>query len=184
MRKSIIVFFVSIFQLFNLFAQNTEQERELVRILESQKPIPTDLFINPNMIHPMTLVSTINWRQVWNDKDDSLKFISQFYDVRLKFDSNKEATAFHKNYLKLNSENGIKHKHHGLKFEGANNFYAFDASEQINNMMKMVGMRAYCFLFVVDNYVVKLYLTSTIDSKPVKFQKLITEAISKIKKHK
>ncbi|MCE2743144.1 MAG: hypothetical protein LW701_06220, partial [Fluviicola sp.] len=96
----------------------------------------------------------------------------------------KEATAFHKNYLKLNSENGIKHKHHGLKFEGANNFYAFDASEQINNMMKMVGMRAYCFLFVVDNYVVKLYLTSTIDSKPVKFQKLITEAISKIKKHK
>ncbi|MCE2743881.1 MAG: hypothetical protein LW701_09980, partial [Fluviicola sp.] len=87
MRKSIIVFFVSIFQLFNLFAQNTEQERELVRILESQKPIPADLFINPNMIHPMTLVSTINWRQVWNDKDDSLKFISQLYDVRLKFDS-------------------------------------------------------------------------------------------------
>ncbi|MBI1837261.1 MAG: hypothetical protein HYR91_08360 [Flavobacteriia bacterium] len=164
-----------------MLAQNTDQEKELVRILESQKPISTNLFVDPNIIHPMTLVSTINWRKVWNDKDDSLKFISQFYDVRLKFESNNEAIQFHKDYLKLNSENGIKHKHHGIKFEGANNFYVFDASEQINKMMNMVGMRAYCFLFVVDNYVIKLYLTCNIDSKPAKFQKLITEAISKIK---
>ncbi len=180
--KHIILYVSLLFLCFTtLFSQGNEKERELIEILENQKPIPSSIFLNTTNFQPMKLVSSNNWRHIWNDVEDSIKTISQIYDIRVKFDSNKEATQFQKEFIKINSENGIKHRKHGIKFKGANAFYVFTGNEKVNSMMKIAGLQAYCLLFVVDNYFVKLYITTKTNTKVTHFQPLIDEAISKIK---
>lgn len=180
--KHIILFFsLFLISTSTLFSQGNEKERELIEILENQKPIPNSIFLNAANYQPMKLVSSNNWRHIWNDVEDTIKQISQIYDIRVKFDSNKEATQFQKEYIKINSENGIKHRKHGIKFKGANAFYVFTGNEKVNSMMKIAGLQAYCLLFVVDNYFVKIYITTKLNTKVTHFQPLIDEAISKIK---
>ena len=164
-----------------LFSQGNEKERELIEILENQKPIPNSLFLNATNYQPMKLVSSNNWRHIWNDLEDTIRLISQIYDIRVKFDSNKDAVQFQKDYIKINSENGVKHRKHGIKFKGANAFFAFTGNEKVNSIMKTAGLQAYCLLFVVDNYFVKIYITTKINTKITQFQPLINEAIYKIK---
>lgn len=119
---------------------------------------------------------------MWNDVDDSIKSIQQFFDIRIKFDSNKAARKFHRDYLPQNSEHGTEVKNHRFKIYGVDDLKVYTQSEMMNALfLEPYGLQAFTFLFVVNDYFVKFYVTCRKDYKPKFFERYIIEARDKIK---
>ena len=53
--------------------------------------ISPKLFLDTNQLKDLKLVNSTSWRKLWSDIEDSSKNIMQMYDIRLKFESKKEA---------------------------------------------------------------------------------------------
>lgn len=51
----------------------------------------------------------------------------------------------------------------------------------MNKLFSSFDLQVYCFLFVVDNYFAKIFITCNKDYEPEEFQDIITEAIKRIK---
>lgn len=181
MRK--IFVFICLINVGFTWSQFTPAENEMMEIVKKNGAnVPSSIFLDSSVVKHMQVANTTSWRHIWSDIDDSIKHVMQFYDIRLQFESNKEALKFHKKYLGLNSEFGPRIKKHGLKYEGAEAFYVYSGSKAYSQMMEPYGFQILCYLFVVDNYFVKLYVTCLTEYTPTKFQSFVTEAISRIKK--
>lgn len=181
MRK-ILVYVCLIYSGFS-WGQFSPAENEMMEIVKKNGAnIPSSVFLDSLIVKHMQIANTTSWRHIWSDVDDSIKHVMQFYDIRLKFDSNKEALKFHKKYLGLNSEFGPRIKRHGVNFDDAEAFYVFSGSKVYSKMMEPYGFQILCYLFVVDNYFVKLYVTCLTEYTPLEFQGFVTEAIGRIKK--
>jgi hypothetical protein len=178
--KSILLF-LCLFATANVLAQ-TGREAELMKIISEQDSIPRNVFLTFSDADSMRLQST-NWRQVWSSHS-RINHIGQLYDIRLKFKNHKDALAFYKKYLKENSEEGLEIKQHTVVAKDAEEFRIFGASAEVDKMTKMFNLptQMFCYLFVVDNYFVKVYVSCNIKYEPNKFQPLITDIIQKIKK--
>lgn len=178
-----ILFCLFIFNFSISWSQFSIEEEEMMEIVKNNGAnIPTTVFLDTTIVKNMKLANATNWRHIWFDIEDSIKSIKQFYDIRLKFDSNKDAVKFNKKYMGINSEFAPRIKKHNLNFEGANSFYVFAGSSSYTKMMEPYGYQSFCFLFVVDNYFVKIYVTCLKEYTPDKFQNFVSEAIKRVKK--
>lgn len=167
------------------FSQFTQEENEMMAIIKEHGAyIPKSLFLDTSTIKHMSLANSTTWRNLWVDQEDSIKNIKQIYDIRLKFDSQKEALKFHKKYLHLNSEYAPKIKSHGIKHEGSTDFQVYSGGVEYTKMMEPYGYQIFCFLYVVDGYFVKQYITCLKEYTPSTFQYFIDSTISKIKNKK
>lgn len=179
--KKILFTVFTFFIFFCSQGQMNTANPELVQYFDNQEPINKSVFINPNSIHPMKMVSSNNWRQIWNDKEDTISFIYQIYDIRLSFETKKKAKKFNKKFLDFNSEGGTLIKDHPFIIDEGVIFYFFDAKDTVNNILEMAGMHANCILMVVDNYFVKIYFTRKQNKPLTSFQPIINQAINNIK---
>ena len=161
------------------FGQYTQKELELFKIVEEQDSLPRSIFLDSTLLPDMKFYGT-NTRNVWSSKSHSGNTVEQFYDIRLAFKTHEEALAFHEKFLEENAEYGPQIKKHKLKTVGASEFKAYEGSKLINSMVKAYNMQMYCFLFVVDNYFVKCYLSCPLEFKPTAFQATINENIQRI----
>ncbi len=179
--KKILIFLFS-FSLTCSWSQFSQAESEMMDIVEKNgASIPVSVFLDTNTVKDMKIANATPWRHIWMDIEDSSKNIMQFYDIRLKFDSKKDALAFHKKYLGLNSEFGNKIKNHGINFDGASKFYVYSGSKEFTKMMEPYGYQIFCIMYVVDNYFVKIYLTCKKEYTPSEFQNYVSTSIKKIK---
>lgn len=179
--KQFFLIILLTFTITNSLSQFSQAESEMMDIVEKNgASIPASIFLDTSTVKDMQIANSTPWRHIWMDIEDSTKNIMQFYDIRLKFDSKKDALAFHKKYLGLNSEFGNKIKNHGINFDGASKFYVYSGSKEFTKMMDPYGYQIFCILFVVDNYFVKIYLTCKKDHSPSEYQNFVTTAINKI----
>lgn len=180
--KKIIVF-ICLLNTGSLWSQFTSAENEMMEIVKKNGAnVPPSAFLDSSTVKGMQIANTASWRHIWSDDaNDSIKHVMQFYDIRLKFDSNKEALKFHKKYLGLNSEFGPRIRKHGVNHNGTDAFYVYSGSKAYNKMMEPYGFKIICYLFVVDNYFVKLYVTCLTEYQPTKFQNFVDESIRRIK---
>lgn len=164
------------------FGQFGGREKELIEIEKKQDSIPRSAFLDSTMIKNLNLVSSGKTRQIWYSTTNEIQEINQFYDIRLKFESKEEALFFHKKYWKENSEFGPEIKKHKIKTTGTDDFRAFKGAESINQMIARYGLQIYCFIFVVDGYFVKFYVSCSKDSKPDIIQPYVDNILGKLKK--
>lgn len=179
MRSRLIIFFALLS--VQSFGQYNPEELELLAIVDQQDSLPRSVFLDSTLLPDMKFYGT-NTRNVWSSKSHSGKVMEQFYDIRLAFKTHEEALAFHEKYLELNAENGPQIKKHKLKTVGASEFKAYEGSELLNSMIKEYNLQLYCFLFVVDNYFVKCYISCPLDYKPSTFQAIINDVIQRVQK--
>jgi len=179
--------FCLLFTCFSLsnksFSQFTAEETEMMEIIKVNGAyIKNSVFLDTTTIKNMKLANSTTWRHLWVDKEDTIKNIKQFYDIRLKFDSKKDAIKFHKKYLGLNSEYSEKIKIHGIKFEGADVFSVYKGGKEYTELMEPYGYQVFCLLYVVDGYFVKQHITCLKEHTPSTYQNFVTTTIKKIKK--
>jgi hypothetical protein len=163
------------------FGQFSERERELIEFEKKQDSIPKSVFLDTTDIKNLKLVYSGNTRQVWRSTNKETQNIEQFYDVRLKFDSKEKALTFHKEYWKENSEYGPEVKNHKIKVNGTEDFRVFKGSDMVNQMVAQYGLQMYCFIFVVDNYYVKFYISCKKELEPSIIQPYLDSVIKKVK---
>jgi|GEM_PF-2462941 len=167
------------------FAQFSEEENEMMEVVKLNGAyIPSSAFLDTSVIKKMKLANSTSWRHLWVENADTAKKIKQFYDIRLKFDSKKEAEKFHKKFLLLNSEHAEKIKIHGIKSEGTSLFSVYKGGKEYAEMMDPYGYQIICFLYVIDDYYIKQYITCKKEFTPSDFQNFIDSTISRIHKDK
>ena len=177
------LFITSLFFSKFTFAQFTAEENEMMEIIKINGAyIKNSVFLDTSSIKNMKLANSTSWRHLWIDKEDTIKNIKQFYDIRLKFDSKKEAIKFHKKYIGLNSEYSEKIKIHEIKSEGADLFYIYKGGKEYLALMEPYGYQVFCLLYVVDDYFVKQHITCLKEHTPGMYQNFVTTTIKKIKK--
>jgi hypothetical protein len=162
--------------------QVTPRMLEVMDIINANDSIAEELFLDTSTIRNMFVSDRLKYRRVWYDINDSIKSISQFYDIRVRFDSDSAALAFHREYMEENSESGPKVKTRFKSPEGVKDLRLFTQNEKISRaFLEPNGYRAYCFLFVVDNYTVKFYIICLTTYKPDYFLPYIISARDKIR---
>lgn len=179
MRTSITVFLLLLCG--SVFGQFSKKELQLDSIFSTQDSLPRSVFLDSTLLGKMQ-VKAWKAQQTWFSTDKNEKHIEMLFDIRCRFSTHDSAMAFHENYLDLNSEYGPEIKQHNIKTKGASGFKVFRAPALINGMAAQSGLQMYCYLFVVDNYFVKIYVNCNKSYGPEKFQDLITESIKRIKK--
>ena len=180
--RSFILLTTSLLLSATLFCQFSAEESEMMEIIKINGAyIKNSVFLDTATIKNMKLANNASWRHLWVDKEDTIKDIKQFYDIRLKFESKKEALKFHKKYLGLNSEYSEKIKLHGISTEGSDAFYVYKGGDEYSKMMDPYGYQVFCLLYVVDDYFVKQHITCLKEFTPQRFQNFVTTTIKKIK---
>ena len=178
MRTALAIIFIFVFA--NSYGQNSKRDNEIYEIEKNQDSIPRSVFLDSTLLPNMTVVIN-NTRQVWSSNSKNDKHIMQLYDIRMRFKDHKAALAFHKKYLRENSEFGEEIFDHSINSTGADEFRVFRGTAALNALSAQMGYQMFCFLFVVDNYFVKIFISCNKTYKPEKFQDIITEAIKRIK---
>jgi hypothetical protein len=99
----------------------------------------------------------IVWRNINMTAKDS---ITRLCDIRWRFKNNKEALAFHRKYINVNAEDGREIKDYHFTIPGAKELRVFRESAAITDLAKQQKMDPsfYYYIFVVDNYVVKVFV--------------------------
>ena len=161
--------------------QISERVKALIKFEKGQDSISRTVFLDASEIKGLKLMLQSNTRQIWRSTNSTSQDIEQFYDIRFKFDSNAEALAFHKEYENENAEFGPKIKKHKVKTTGAEEFAAYKGATMVNKMSAPYGLQMYCYLFVVDNYFVKFYISCKKTLAPNIIQPYLTAVIKKIK---
>jgi hypothetical protein len=168
-----------------LFASNvlaqSKREQELIKLEQQQDSLPRSLFLDSTELKDLKLVYRSKTRQIWRSPSKDTKHINQLYDIRIKFESKEAALAFHKKYWKENSEFGPEITDHKIKHKGATEFRVFSGTDAYNKMIAPYGLQIYCYIFVVDEYFVKFYLSSSIEAKPTVIQPYLKRVIKKVR---
>ena len=165
------------------FGQNREMLIQMMDVINLQDTIPREVFLDSTMMEHMKLSHTLNWRNIWSDIDKKTKSIDQFYDIRIMFNTEADARAFNKKYLDVNSENGPEIKKHKVDVDGIIDLHIYSHNETVAKMfLNDNGLQAFCYVFVVDNYFVKFYITCIKDYKPDYFIPYIEASRDRIRK--
>ncbi|MBN1180728.1 MAG: hypothetical protein JXB49_00475 [Bacteroidales bacterium] len=181
MKKAAASFFMVI--TLATYGQDRDALRNLMDKVNQQDTLAREVFLDSTLLQDMKLTHALNWRQIWTFADVNTKNIDQFYDIRLKFNTEAEALAFHKKYMDINSENGPEIKKHKIQIEGVKELKVFTQNATASKMfLEPNGLQALCYLFVVDNYFVKFYITCSKEYKPDYFVPYIEAAREKIRK--
>lgn len=184
MEMRMAFFTLLLFGLFSSFGQNSEREKELIAIEQNQDSITRLVFLDSTELTNLKLLYSGKTRQIWRSTSRVTQNIEQFYDIRLQFESKKKALAFHKDYWRENSEFGPEIKKHKINIDGADAFRVFKGENMVNQMIERFGLQMYCYLFVVDNYFVKFYISCKAEFEPTIIQPYLTKVIAKIIEHR
>ena len=163
------------------FAQFTNAEYEVMEIVNKQDSLPRKIFLDSTILKNMDVWES-NTRNVWSSKNNDKKNIETLYDIRLRFSSHDSAVYFYQKYINENAEFGKEASNSNIKSEGAELFKLFYAPETLNKLMIPYKLHMFCYIFIVNNYFVKLHITCNKEFQPEKFQYLIDEAIKRLKK--
>ena len=180
MKHISILIAVFLFAISNTYGQFSQEGTEILKIVRSQDSIPRSIFLDSTLLKNMD-VKAMNTRQIWFSMDKTKKHLETLFDIRLKFVNNQAAMEFHRKYLGANSEYGSEIKNHKITYKGANDFKVFNGTKLVNDMVEPYGFKMFCYIFVVDNYFAKIYITCDKSYKPEKFQNLVTDIIKRIK---
>ncbi len=180
--KTILLTSVYIFFHFASAAQFSVRENEAIKIEQSQDTLPRTIFLDSTDLPNLKLNFARNSRQVWSSIGRDTKEIEQFFDIRIKFESREKALAFHKEYWKENSEYGPEIRKHKVDTQGTEDFRAFKAADLLNEMSAEYGLQMYCYIFVVDNYFVKFFISCKKELAPNVIQPYVNSVVEKIKK--
>jgi hypothetical protein len=161
-------------------AQPAGREKEIMKIVNSRDSVPRSVFLDSVNLPEMRMRRS-NTRQVWMTNGTNDKHLNQLFDIRLPFATHDSALWFHRHYLSENAEGGPEIIKHRITATGADELRVYRGSALVNGMVKQYGLQMYCYLFVVDNYFVKVYICCNIKYKPNKFEPLITDIIRRIK---
>jgi len=161
------------------FGQFTEQEQELIEFEKKQDTISRSIFLDTTDFIDLKLVYVINTRQIWRSTNKETQNIEQFYDIRIKFDSKEKALSFHEEYWKENSEFGPEIKKHEIKTNGTEDFRVFKGADIVNQMSASNGLQIYCYIFVINSYFVKFYISCKKTLQPSIIQPYLDKVIRK-----
>jgi len=179
--RILLVIKIVVLSTFSLFGQFDEREKLIMDIVNNQDTISRSLFLDSTDFKNFKLTYAGNTRQIWRSKSKETQNIEQFYDIRIKFDSKEKALAFHKEFWKENSEFGSEIKKHKIKTKGTDGFSVFNGNEVVNHMLAAYGIRHYCFIFVIDSYFVKFYISCKKELEPTIIQPYLDKVKEKIK---
>jgi len=73
---------------------------KVMDIINANDTIPDELFLDTSLLKHMRISHTLKYRRLWTGFDDTFKGIHQFYDIRVRFDSDSAALAFHREYMR------------------------------------------------------------------------------------
>ena len=175
-----ILSFILFLWTISSFAQFTKAEYEVMEIVKKQDSLPRTIFLDTSVLPDMNVWES-NTRNVWSSKNNDKKSIETLYDIRLRFPNHDSAIAFYKKYLIENAEFGKESTTSNLKFNGTEVFNLFYATEALNKLMAPYKLHMFCFIFVINNYFVKLHITCNKEFQPDKFQYLIDETVKRLK---
>ena len=181
MKHIVKIIVVLLFTLSNVYGQHSQDRKEVSEIIRAQDSIPRKVFLDSTFL-PNMKVNVKNTIQIWDCLSKTKNHIYSLCDLRLKFADHDSALKFHKKYLEYNSEKGPEITNHKIDSKGADAFKVFNGSYFYNQMFSSGGLQIYCYLFVVDNYYVKVYIVCNKNYKPEKFQDLVKDIINRIKK--
>ncbi|MEI6752144.1 MAG: hypothetical protein WCK78_03155 [Paludibacter sp.] len=181
MKYIVRIIVMLLLTLSNVYGQHSQDRKEVSEIIRAQDSIPRKVFLDSTFL-PNMKVNVKNTIQIWDCQSKTEKHIYSLCDLRIKFANHDSALKFHKKYLQYNSENGPEIRNHRIDSNGADEFKVFNGSYLYNQMLSSGGLQIYCYLFVVDNYYVKVFITCNKDYKPEKFQDLVKDIITRIKK--
>lgn len=160
--------------------QSVSKSEILAEFLANHPPLNDSLFLNPNCYHPMKIFHQSNWQKMWSDQPDSVQTISQLYDSRIKFNSKKDALRFQKDFLDLLTDKGEKITNPKISAPGAKKMMVFIPNEENKKLLEMVERQSFCFIFVKDNYFVKISVICSLQWSPDFFQPMVDDAIRRI----
>lgn len=180
----LLVFIFSFLIPLSSIGQNSSREKELMAFEMKQDSLPRSIFLDSTDLRTLKQEFVGKTRQVWKSTKRETQKIEQFYDIRIKFDNQQEALDFHKKYWKENSEFGSPVKKHKVNTLDTEDFRVFNGNNVVSQMVAPYGLKMYCYIFVVDNYFVKFYISCRIDFEPNDIQPYLDSTISKIKAHK
>ncbi len=182
--KKIVIITGFILSCFQLNAQmNSPRIQEILKIVKAQKPIPRSIFLDQQDLPDLKLSYESNTRNVWVLKDRDKVAPEQVFDIRLQFKSRKKAMAFHQEYLKENSESGLLITEPKFSVKKVADFKVYRGVQQ-EKMMEAMGLKgftAYCFLMVVKNYFVKVYVSCKVKYDYKQLEPLLKKIAQRIK---
>ena len=112
--------------------------------------------------HLKNITKQFTRMNVWqNNIADTEDFI-RVCDIRWRFKNHSEALTFHKKYISVNSEGGEEIKKANISIDKITELRVFRESAEMRKMNEALGgtMYFYYYLFVVDNVMAKVFVSS------------------------
>lgn len=177
MRFLAIVFFVGLANAAQgqMFDKKTTEAINITSKLDS---VAACVFLDSINIVNAKLVSKSKNLYLWTNFSD-IKSSLQIFDIRYKFPTVDSAKWFNNEYYDVNSEYSVAIKKHKIMVAGANDLRVFSQTKY----MEKFGFKDkidYCSLFTVNNYFVKIYVSTHKKMKPKEYQFLIEAAVKRI----
>jgi hypothetical protein len=160
------------------FAMN---EKEVARIMEIQDSLPRTVFLDSTKLQGMQVYAGKNF-QYWEPRNVFNYKIKELYDIRLKFQNSDTAQKFLNHYLDVLSNNGNEIKNHKLILNGCQNLRVFTGNDWYNHKMADIGFQTFIYLFLVDNYLIKVEILCDYKFQPNKFSSLLNLIPPKMRK--
>jgi hypothetical protein len=94
----------------------------------------------------------------WTNMDDNNKY-GVVNDIRWEFDKAEQAMDYHKKNLSVNSQKGVE-LHAKIAIPGAEELHIYKEAASIEKLNKDMGINTmeYCYLFVVNKVVAKVWV--------------------------
>lgn len=172
---------------YNALCQNDDShEEEFSKINNHSDGVSPDAFISKSFFITYKLAggdTTKTRMRIWSAKEKGSSDYNQVYDIRWKFESHDEALDFYYKFMDINSENSTELRKPEIEIKDADEVKVFEDlnSEQ---MMKAFGFSSknYCFLLVVNTYVIKIYISADDKIKVADAKIFAEEAAARTKK--
>jgi hypothetical protein len=128
---------------------------------EGHEKVSENLFIEDAFFKQFNLEPAVRSSQKihdWTSMDENNKY-AVVNDIRWEFDTHDQALDYHKKNLSVNSQKGVE-LHPRISIPGVEELHIYKESTSIENLNKDLGINTmeYCYLFVVDKVVAKVWV--------------------------
>jgi hypothetical protein len=128
---------------------------------EGHETVPEKLFIDDAFFTKYKLEQAVRSNQKihdWTSMDETNKYVV-VNDIRWEFDKPEQALDYHRKNLSVNSQKGVE-LHPRISIAGVEELHVYKESASIENLNKDLGINTmeYCYLFVVDRVVAKIWV--------------------------
>ncbi len=165
--KSILTFFCLALSISSASAQFSELEKEFMAFEQTHEDsLAQNVYIDSSFCskyYLKNITQKFKRMNVWQSQSKSeTNGYMRICDIRWQFKDNFEATSFHNKFISVNSEFGEEIKNSGILIDNTTHLKIFRENGQARKMNESFGspMNFYYFIFVVDNYVAKVFVNT------------------------